>query len=255
MAISSVEEMIASVAKKYLLSPSGTAQGINGFLFDINVQDEVVVEVEATDHYVEKNISIQDHAAHRPKTITLRGFVGELKDEYQNIAIGALTAAQGLGDIEGLAPEFSQQAAQAYSKVSGVASRIDSYISSVNTLSQLFDNASTAATKQKQAMDKLSEFADQDVLCTVQTPFGVFKDMLITRLVAVQREDTNIVSDFIVSLKEIRTVSSLSSDVVDISKTYTGRAISAMADPVDAGQVTGKNVSVTLFDENWTKLP
>ena len=256
MDIPTVQSLISDVAGKYLVSAGNTNQGINGFLFDVQVQDELAIENEVTDHYVESNIAVHDHVAKRPKTITLRGLIGELKHSV-NVPFGVVEAAQNLLDIGGIAPNFASQATQAYAKAAGVVSRIDSYINSINTISDVFDNASSASTEQQKAMDKLTAFAGQSsdnqadpVLCTVQTPFGPLSNMIITKVIAVQREDTTLISDIIVALKQIRKVDFINSS----SKILSGRAADAFSSVSQKGQVIGKTISVSLFNSNWDLL-
>lgn len=248
MSIPTVEKYISDVVGKSLISVSNTTRGINGFLFDINTQDEVTVENEVTNHYVEANYAIQDHVAHKPKIITLKGFIAELKDEYVNAGMNLLTNVQSLGDIGGLAPNLAQQAAQVYSKIENVVSKVNSYINQANNISSIFNDKSTSKTAQQKAYDQLSSFADGNVLCTVQTPFGIFKNMLIIRLGNIQRDDTNMMSDFNVMLQEIRVAESLTVN----PQVFSGRTADAISLPKKAGQVVGQPVvTVTTYDENW----
>ncbi len=241
--IPSIEQYISSVAGKFVVSSADSNKGINGFVFDVEAQDEVIVEAEATDHYVEANYAIQDHVAHRPKTITLKGYVGELKDEFINKGLSFLTKIQSLGDVAGLAPNFAQQSAQAYSKIEGVVSKVDSYINQANNLTSIFNDHSTTANSQQQAFRTLESFADANRLCTVTTPFGTFEDMLVTRITAIQREDTAIVSDFMVTLKQIRTAKTISGTPF----LYSGRAADAMAQSVVKGQVVGTTTDISAL--------
>ena len=251
MQIPSVQGFIADVVNKYAVVSSNNNVGINGFVFDIDAQDEVTVENEATDHYIEANSAIQDHVAHRPKTITLKGFIGELKDEALGATMSILSNIQSLGDIGGLAPNFSEQAAQVYSKIEGVVSKVDSYINQANNLFDIFSDKSSATTAQARAHAALAAFADNNVLCTVSTPFGIFKNMLVTRLGSIQREDTEISSDFVVMFKEIRTVET----ITGVLTTMSGRAADAISNVVSKGQVTGKTVDVTVFDGIGRLIP
>lgn len=53
------------------------AFGIAGFKFHVPQTEQVRLENEITDHYVESNYAIQDHIARKPVTITLTGLVGD----------------------------------------------------------------------------------------------------------------------------------------------------------------------------------
>lgn len=241
MQIPFVENYVQNIVGKFIVS--GTNKGINGFVFDVESQDEISAEADATDHYVEANYAVQDHIALRPKTITLKGFVGELKDTAINAGLGILTRIQSLGDIGGLAPDFGAQATQTYNRIWSVVSRVDSYINQANNLSTIFDDKTTTSTKQKAAFEKLASFRDARELCTVTTPFGIFKNMAIIRMSAIQRDESAILSDFTVTLKEIRTVDS----IIKQPKVASGRAAQALSSVLDMGQVTGKPlINVTV---------
>lgn len=53
------------------------ATGIAGFKFNVPQSEQVRLENEITDHYVENNYAIQDHIARKPVVITLSGLVGD----------------------------------------------------------------------------------------------------------------------------------------------------------------------------------
>lgn len=53
------------------------ATGIAGFKFNVPQSEQVRLENEITDHYVESNYAIQDHIARKPVVITLSGLVGD----------------------------------------------------------------------------------------------------------------------------------------------------------------------------------
>ena len=51
--------------------------GIAGFKFHIQEQERIEFDSEITTHYVEDNRPVQDHIAHRPVMITVKGLQGE----------------------------------------------------------------------------------------------------------------------------------------------------------------------------------
>lgn len=59
-------------------------------------------------------------------------------------------------------------------------------------------------TKQEQAFQYFSKLWESKVLVSVQTPFEFFNNMAIESVVAIQREDSQHISDFSITLKQIK---------------------------------------------------
>lgn len=51
--------------------------GIAGFKFHVPESEQVKMQSEITDHYIDTGSAVQDHIARRPVVITLRGYQGE----------------------------------------------------------------------------------------------------------------------------------------------------------------------------------
>ena len=139
--LSSVENFISSVANSSVVTPANMV-GTGGFLFDVKGNDEVTLESEATDHFLEDNTAVQDHIIQRPAMVTLKGYMGQVKDTTQNFLAGVLGNVQSLGDIAGLAPGFSEQASQVYSNIESVVSQADSVLSQANNPNPCTDGIS-----------------------------------------------------------------------------------------------------------------
>ena len=234
--IPQVQTFISDVLNKYIVSPSVTNVGINGFVFDILTHEEVSLDADITDHYVEDNYAVQDHIAQKPISFTLKGLIGELINEPNVTALTALNDVQSLTSLGGIAPEFASQATQTYVKVATEISNVNSYINQANNLIDIFNDKTLSNTKQKKAFDNFYGLWESRTLCTVETPFGTFQDMAISKFAAIQRDETNIVSDFAVTFKQIRTVSTKKISV----PVFSGRTAGAVAEAVEKGQVVGK---------------
>ena len=76
----SIYAAITTLDNKAIVRPNNPPAGIAGFLFDLQADDEIHLQSDITDHYVEDNTAIQDHIALRPEEITLKGLVAELTD-------------------------------------------------------------------------------------------------------------------------------------------------------------------------------
>jgi hypothetical protein len=246
--IPTVEQFVSSVVDKYIVRPTSNPNliGVGGFLFDIDATQEISLDAEVTDHYTEDNYAIQDHVALRPKMVTLRGYIGELKDMQAQSLLPVLTNIQSLASIGGFMPQFAAQATQVYSKITDVTSKIDSVINQANNVFDIFTNKSTTANYQQKAYMFFEQLRDSMQLCTVETPYKIFNNMVITSLRAIQKDDTNIISDFAVTFKEIRTANTIYETTA--TPVLSGRAAAALAPTVNNGQVTGKIVNVNILD-------
>lgn len=240
--IPKVEEFISSVVNKYIVTSQNTNEGVNGYVFDIVLHEEVSLESEITDHYVEENYAIQDHIAKRPAVFVLKGIVGELVNKPSVNGSSVLENVQSLGDIAGLAPNLSSQASQVYSKIESVVSTVNSYINQANNIIDIFYDKTSADTKQGEAFDFFSNLWNSRTLCTVETPYGIFKDIAIHRISAIQRDETNIVSDFQIMFKQIRTVKS-----IQTTKKSSGRFADSISNFTDKGRIVGKTVEYSSF--------
>lgn len=240
--IPNVQNFISSVVNKYVVTSQDVNEGVNGYVFDIKQNEEVNIESSISDHYVEENYSVQDHIAKKPIIFTLKGLVGELVNNPNVTGVSILENVQSLGDIDGLAPELSSQAAQVFSKIDTVISRVNSYINQANNIIDIFYDKSSVDTKQGEAFEYFSNLWNSRTLCTVETPYGTFKDMAILRLAAAQRDESTMISDFAITFKQIRTTASISS-----SKTYSGRFAESIAGSVNKGRVVGKKIEYSSF--------
>ena len=61
-----------------IIRPANPPPGIAGFVMDVRMEDEVNLESDITDHYVEDNTAVQDQVSLKPEEVTVHGLVGEL---------------------------------------------------------------------------------------------------------------------------------------------------------------------------------
>lgn len=243
----SVEGFISSVVNKYVVRPTGSPNmiGAGGFLFDVLAKEEVHLEAEITDHFTENNYAIQDHIAIRPVRFTLRGYASELTNVYQQPLLGILEKAQSLGDVFGLAPNFSAQATQAYAKITNVTSKINGVINQANNIFDIFSSKSTTATNQQKAFKFFKSLWETAQLVSVETPYEVFTNMAIERVTAIQNDDTRLITDFSVTFKQFRTVTTVYELMLPNAPLLSGRSAYAGAAVVANGQISGKPVDMT----------
>ena len=244
MQIPTVQKFLNNVVSGYVVRPPGSVWGVDGFLFDILEDEEIRLEAEVTDHFIEDNTAIQDHVALRPLHFTLKGFVCELNNVAERNLGALFSKAESLGDIGGLAPEFSDQCAQIYSKINNVASKIDNYVNQANNIFDLFNARGTTANNQQKAFDYFYKLWESRQPCTVETPYKIYTNMIITMVSAIQRGESNMQSMFSVSFKQIRVVDTLTLGV-GASPIATGRAGNGIGNAKALGQLAGREISGT----------
>lgn len=185
-----------------------SAKGISGFLFDVPDQDSLNIDYDITDHFTESNSFLNDHKVKKPVMITLSGFIGETVFRAPEGAEGAVQEISNrlevvdayLGD---LTPGAVQTAQRAVQQVQSAVSAINQTLDKVQNIVDFFDGEGPEETAQQKAYKELKSLGDE-VLLTVQTPWEFFDNMTIQSISVTQNGETNEISDFSVTLKEIR---------------------------------------------------
>lgn len=209
--IKNVGNLVSNVVNQFIVRPTGDPNkvGISGFVFDILDDEEVMMDSDITDHYVEDNYAVEDHIALRPIRFTLRGYIGELTDIFPNTFLSILTNIQSLSSIGSFLPAFTSQATQFYASIADKASQVGQIINQAKNLYDIFKFKSTNATKQQNAFQYFYVLRESRQLCDVETPFMLFKNMAIESVRALQKGDTKFITDFSITFKQIRTVSTV----------------------------------------------
>lgn len=206
IAIQNSASLIANVANQYIVSANGAPPGISGFVFDIIDVEEISLQSDITDHYIETNSAIQDHIAQKPVKFTLKGYVGELKQIFDLQITDVFAQVAGLLPVAALLPNFNVQDAQVYSAIAEAAAQAQSAIAAISSVSSLITQLNGVATYQQQAYSQLYGLWLNRTLCTVQTPFGLLTNMAIEDLRPSQPGDTKFVSSFSITFKQIQQV-------------------------------------------------
>lgn len=209
--IANVQNLIANAVNQYIVRPTGgnPTSGINGFVFDILAEEEITLESDITDHYVEDNYAIQDHIAQKPIRFIVKGYVAELTDLFPNTLLSILTTVQSLNSVGLFLPVFSAQATQVYAQAASVGNQIGNVISQAKNIYSILTGSSTSANKQQNAYQTFYNFWVTRQLCTVETPFGVLYNMAIERVTPMQPENTPLISEFSITFKQIRLATTL----------------------------------------------
>lgn len=238
--------LIQNVVNQFIVRPLGSPQvGVSGYVFDLVGSEEISLDADITDHYVEGNYAIQDHIALKAERFVLSGFVGELQDIFPHAFLSVLTNVQSLGTIFGLAPEFSAQATKVYGDIASVASKAGEVLNQAKNIRDIFTQKSTTATRQQDAFKYFYDIWESRQLCRVETPYGIFDNMAVESVRAKQDETTRLVSDFVVSFKKIRTTETKKFRAP--KPILSGRAISAAASEINnQGPTAGKKTTFAI---------
>lgn len=206
--LQNIDNLISNVVNQYIVRPTGSisSQGISGFVFDILDDEQVMIDSDITDHFVEDNYAIQDHWAQRPIKFNLTGYVAELTDLFPNASISILTTIQSLNSIGGFFPTFSTQATQFYAKIAGVVAKVGQVVNQIKNVADIVNRYGTSATRQQQAYQTFLNIWLARQLCSIETPYGVFQNMAIESIRVTQKGTTKLISDFVISFKQINVV-------------------------------------------------
>lgn len=209
--IQNAGNLLSSITGQAIVRPLGAPNltGVSGMVMDILDDEEIVVDSDITDHYVEQNYAVQDHIALKPLRFTLRGYVGELVDDIPNALANIFTQVTGLTTLGGLAPEFNVQDSQFYAKLNNVLQLGTNVLKQVKNAYQLFNQSVTTTNRQQTVYQYFFNMWKTRQLCTVETPFAIFENMAIESIRALQTGETNVISEFTVTFKQIQTVASI----------------------------------------------
>lgn len=236
------------------------------FQFHYEGEQSITCQSDITDHYIEDNTAIQDQIAVKPEIIATHGFIGELND-VPPLALRALqTAAMSLTSIGAYVPQISSTALLAYNEAffayqleQQAQAAIVSTWGAINGSGgeAVANSGNGALINYNQASQSLQQKAFQlfyaywfnRVLFTVQTPWAVFVNCAINTLRPIQDAETNVITDFELSFKVIRTATTnVTTPVVG------GRAIAQQSSTTKLGSNTPSPTSVPLLNTGGPNL-
>lgn len=244
--------LIKDSFSQYIVSPLN-AFGLGGFVFDIEGDTTINLTAEITDHYIENNSAIQDHIAIKPQKISLHNYVGEVVYRLDNTTnTPTQNVTQKLTVLNEYVPILSAAATQAYNLSqsnnlidtltnSFNKSNIQSTVSSAASLWENIKNLAPTTSKQQQAYMFFKALFEQKILVSLQTPFEFISNLAIEAIAATQTEDSKYISDFSITLKKIRTVSSAT--VVFNPDDFFGSAAAQIQGVVNQGNTQGQSVT------------
>lgn len=212
---------IAANISQYVVRPLN-AFGLGGFVFDNEGETTVNLTTEITDHFVEDGTTIQDHIAVKPKKVTLKNYVGELvhrMDEstdtpVQKVVQKLTTVSQYLPDVTAMAQQVldlrDSENVDVLSRQFLGSFNVAKTINRVTDFWAFTKNMLSGQSRQQQAYMYFKALMEQKIIVSVQTPYEFMTRMAIESITAIQPEGSKYISDFTITLKQIRTASLLS---------------------------------------------
>lgn len=201
---------------QYVVSPAN-AFGLGGFVFDIEDETQIFLNTEITDHYVEDNSAIQDHIATRPLRVTLGTYVGETvysrpSDSFLDDAQSVVQdVTQKLNVINAYIPTLTDAGNQVKNLFEGDIDFQDAQDTTLDLFGAV-SNLNPTASKQQQAYVYFKAMYEQKIIVGLQTPFEFLPNMAIESITATQDSLSQNISNFSITLKQIRTASTINAD-------------------------------------------
>lgn len=253
--------------------PQGTRQPNGSYLpdpptllFDYEGQNQIMADTDSTDHYSEDNTALQNQVSIRPVEIVVSGFVGELNDIAPPELLPLKRAAERLTTVGAFVPELTTSAIIAYNRARFA---YDVAANAINSATAAWSSISNAVTgrgespntiissegvfvgdnqnKQQVMFQQFFQYRNNRTLFTVQTPWAVFKNMIIKSLNPVQDEESNMVTRFDITFKQMNFART---KIISVAQEFQGRSISQASDTINFGvstPVPSRNISEVLF--------
>lgn len=264
-ALSSAANLIGSLSGLLVASPTSTQgylpqnktgptglisllTGPPSLLFHYEGEQTATFSSDITDHYLEDNTTVQDQIALKPVIVTTHGFIGELNNVppqalqtlQQSLntltAIGSYSPSLTVSSLLAYNAAFS--AYQLSANLSNAAVSVVSSLGGGATGESVIGNnvagiVTTAVNQNKQQtyFQQFYGYWQTRTLFTIQTPWAVFKDMVIQNFRALQDGDTRVITDFEITWKQMNFASTASTNVTQ------GRAQSQSAPLTNIGNV------------------
>lgn len=220
--------------------------GIAGFKFHVPEKEQIKMQSDVTDHYVDSGTPVQDHIAKKPITITLNGFQGDYFYSVNQIEDTLAKVIPTLALVKQFIPRLpdstKQKLAQKYlqssiNKEIPVALQNNGTEYTLNSIDlfKLFQDLYKLKSPQTRAFFFLESLWNSNAIFTVETTWKRYNNMLITDITPVRDNNADI-TEFSVSFKQINTTASL----VQSLENATGRTRQQLAQIANKGVDKGK---------------
>lgn len=187
---------------------------LDSLLFTYEEDNEATFESDITDHYTERQETIQDQIALKPEIVKVTGFIGEINDTVPEALQGIKTTVDKLTSLTAYLPELTEAALVNYNRAEFIYTSakniaegaVRKYSSTGDRESTISGSGLTTGTNQNKQQVMLQQFYGywrERRLFTVQTPWAIFKDMAIDTI-KVSQDDNAFESKFEIQFKLMR---------------------------------------------------
>ena len=228
------------------------ANGIAGFRFHIPLTEQIKMENEITDHFIDTNSAVQDHIAQKATIITLTGLQGEyfysaneIQDMLAKITPTMSLVKQFLPKVDAATQQSkirkAKEEAAKFSPENGIISGgVTKGVNDFNgiDLYKAFQNIYKLKSAQTRAFLFFEAMFKAKALFSIETTYKRFDNMAILLLMPKRDENADI-TDFTVSFKQIRFTESKSESINNAA----GRTALQMSKPVNKGLCKGLEVN------------
>lgn len=215
--------------------------GIAGFKFHVPEKEQVKMQNDVTDHYVDTNSPVQDHVARKPITITLNGFQGDYFYSVNKIEDTLAKVIPTLSLVKQFLPRLpdstKQRLAKKYQQVTqtqktplALQNNGTEYTLNSIDLFKLFQDLYKLKSPQTRAFFFLETLWRTNAVFTVETTWKRYNNMLITDITPIRDNNADI-TEFSVSFKQINFTASL----VENINNATGRTRQQLAQMANKG--------------------
>lgn len=232
------------------------------FLFDIIESNDLTIEADITDHYVEDNSARQDNMALKPLIYTLNGLVAEkVYHRKYEVITSFKESTSKLKAVLAMTPTVSNYANVAIGTYDYVKASYKRYANGLQNIVSAFSKnkvkpgitretlPTTMITQKRQteiAQTLLKLRDSRTLVYLINTPFGDFENPFLIQSAKPSQGDTMAQSQLIVTVKEYRSVQTKTVKV-DAEK-YAGRTASQNATEENLGKAKGKeDLTSTLY--------
>lgn len=224
-----LKKLSSSESQVALIRPNNPPLGIGGFLFDIVGDEMVELTTDTSDHYAEDNTPIQDQATLRPEKVTVQGFIGELILTANTTPV-ITPEPMPLKPNLPLRPQFAPGATQVLGILAAQSVQTRAAITIGQSLYGLYQQLtpqqlvqvpqtpnqpprqrpnltpkqSANQTKQQQVFGYFYQLWKGRQLFSVETPWGVYNDMILELGRFTQPEETKFRTDAFLTFKKMR---------------------------------------------------
>lgn len=224
--------------------------GIAGFKFNCPQREEIELENESTDNYLDSNEPVQDHIARKPVIITLQGLQGDYFYSANQIEDIIAQVTPALSLVKNFIPVLTNAAQQIkalktfksanlYSVADGMLmTTVESNNLNYTDLFQVFQNLYKITSAQSRAYFFFEALWKSKARITIETTWKSFDNMVLQSVKPI-RDDNADITDFKATFKQMNFASTT---VINLNN-KAGRTRQQLAKRVKKGLDRGLKVN------------